>query len=166
MSLISSFAWNSSVTSSLERKSTEIFAFLRFLHWWGILRFPPPTSGRSANFGTYVMSLISLVAWNSSLTSSLERKSTENVAFLRFLHLRGILRFFDPPTSGPSANLGTYDSFLRFLRLREILRLFVLWGGKAHFRRIWEHTSQNGRICITGGGGESPQFSLFSFNIE
>ena len=45
------------------------------------------------------MSLISSFAWNSS-------ESTENHAFLRFLHLQGILRFLDPPYLGPFGQLG------------------------------------------------------------
>ena len=61
----------------------------------------------------------------------------ENNAFLRFLHLRGILRFLDTPTSGPWASLGTYDStFLRFLRLRGILSEFSSYVEKNAFLRF------------------------------
>ena len=87
------------------------------------------------------MSLISSFAWNSSETSSLARKSTENHAFLRFLHLQGILRFLDPPYLGPFGQLGN-------IRLKMEEFASQVGGGVTSAK-------------IGGGGGCPAQFSLF-----
>ena len=111
-------------------------AFLRFLHLRGILRFlDTPTSGPWTSLGTYDSTFLQFLRSRGILCEF--SSYVEKNAFLRFLHLRRILRFLDPPNSGPLASLGTYDpTFLPFLRLRGILCEFSSYVEKNAFLRF------------------------------
>ena len=101
--------------------------FLRFLELRRFLLFldpPHPNIGPLATFETYDPTFLPFLRLRGILCEF--SSNVEKNAFLRFLHLRRILRFLDPPpNSGRWASLGIIDTiFLRFLRLREIIRKF------------------------------------------